>query len=54
MSTQFWLCFNGHLVSNHHLSKLYYRSLFPTTPRFIMSSVNGGVDTAAGPFPDAQ
>lgn len=47
MSTQFWLCFNGCLVSSHHLSKLYYKSLFPTTLRFIMWSVNGGLDTAS-------
>lgn len=51
MSTQFWLCFSGHLVSSHHLSKLYYKSLFPTTLRFIMLSVNRRFGYCCRSFP---
>lgn len=51
MSKCFWLCFTGFPASSHHLSKCYYKCLFPTTPMFMMLSVSRGFDTAAGPSP---
>lgn len=54
MYMQFWLCYSRCLVSSHLMSKSCYKSLFPTSLRFIMLSVNGNLDTPVGPFPDAQ